>query len=173
VAAGPRLVDADGRPEVSFGAMLSPGAELAQAVRVRLSRSNSAFARRWIERRLARERLVDWVSGACLLVRRDAALAAGLFDEGYFLYEEDVDFCAALRARGGRILYTPAATITHLRGRAMQAAGSSTARAHYDSSHLAFYAKHRRGWLPLLRLWLAIRRRTPRRVSADVRRPDL
>ena len=66
------------------------------------------------------ERVVDWVSGACLLVRRDAVLAAGGFDERYFMYEEDVDLCAALRARGGRILFTPAAQVVHLRGRSVR-----------------------------------------------------
>jgi GT2 family glycosyltransferase len=157
VAAGPRLVDGDGRPEVSWGRMLSPLAELGQAIRVRVSRSENPLARRVIERRLARERVVDWVSGACLLVRRQAALDAGLLDERYFLYEEDVDFCAALRARGGRVLFTPAATVTHLRGRAMRATGAGVARAHYDRSHLAFYEKHRPGWARWLRLWQRLR----------------
>ena len=60
---------------------------------------------------------MDWVSGACLLVHRRDAEAVGLLDERYFLYTEDVDFCAAIRARGRRILFTPAAEITHLRGR--------------------------------------------------------
>ena len=52
---------------------------------------------------------MDWVSGACLLVRRADAEAVGLLDERFFLYTEDVDFCAALRARGRRVLFTPAA----------------------------------------------------------------
>ena len=50
---------------------------------------------------------VDWVSGAALLVRRDLTPRRGLLDERYFLYTEDVDFCAAIRARGRRILFTP------------------------------------------------------------------
>jgi GT2 family glycosyltransferase len=99
----------------------------------------------------------DWVSGACLLVRRDAAVAAGLLDERYFMYEEDVDFCAALRARGGRILFTPAAEVVHLRGRSIRRAGAGS--SHYDRSHLAFYEKHAPRWAPLLRLWLRIRGR--------------
>ncbi|MFI5177806.1 MAG: glycosyltransferase family 2 protein [Vicinamibacterales bacterium] len=158
VAAGPRLVDGEGRPEVSFGRMLSPAAEFVQRQRVRASRSRRAGARRRVERLLANEREVDWASAACLLVRRDAALAAGLFDERYFLYEEDVDFCAALRARGGRILFTPRATITHLGGRSARPADRDGA-THYDRSHLAFYEKHRPAWAPWLRLWLRLRGR--------------
>jgi GT2 family glycosyltransferase len=160
VAAGPRLVDAHGRPELSFGAMLTPLAELAQSLRGRVGAGTGAIGRRYLQRRTSRERRVDWVSGACLLVRRDAVMAAGGFDERYFMYEEDVDLCAALRARGGQILFTPAATITHLRGRSIQASGGTrrTPR-HYDLSHLAFYEKHAPRWAPWLRRWLRVRRR--------------
>jgi hypothetical protein len=158
-AAGPRLVDSHGRPEVSFGRMLSPGAELVQRLRVRASRHGGRLARQYVDRLVAREREVDWVSGACLLVRRAAAIDAGLFDERYFLYEEDVDFCAALRARGGRILFTPSATITHLGGRSGRPADGAGSAAHYDRSHLAFYEKHAPGWTPWLRAWLRLRGR--------------
>ena len=157
-AAGPRLVDRAGRPEVSFGRMLTPLTELAQLVRGRLAASPSRLAQRYIGRHVGREREVDWVSGACLLVRRTAAREAGLFDERYFMYEEDVDFCAALRARGGRILFTPAAEIVHARGRSV-ARAEAGAPALYDRSHVAFYAKHRPGWVPVLRAWLALRGR--------------
>ena len=157
-AAGPRLNDGAGRPEVSFGPMLSPLAEFAQRLRTRAAASGNPIVRGYVDRLVARERVVDWVSGACLLVRRDAGSAAGWFDERYFLYEEDVDFCAALRARGGRILFTPRAEIVHLRGRSRRAAGAP-ADAAYDASHLAFYEKHAPGWLPALRWWLKMRGR--------------
>jgi hypothetical protein len=158
VAAGPRLVDGRGRPEVSFGRMLSPWTELQQARLVRAAAASTPSARRRIARHVSRERFVDWVTGACLLVRREAALAAGLLDERYFMYEEDVDFCAALRARGGRILFTPHAEVTHLRGRSVGQAGGSASK-HYDRSHVVFYEKHAPRWAPLLRLWLRLRRR--------------
>jgi len=161
VAAGPLLVDGEGQPEVSFGPMLSPTGELRQRLRVGLARSRHIVARALIARLVGRERRVDWVSGGCLLVRRQAALEAGLLDERYFLYEEDVDFCAALRAAGGSILFTPRARVVHLRGRSVKGAGQAPT-AHYDRSHLAFYQKHHPRWVPILRWWLQVRGRNVR-----------
>jgi GT2 family glycosyltransferase len=74
------------------------------------------------------------------------------------MYEEDVDACAALRAEGGRILFTPLAEIIHLRGLSV-ARAARTGPSAYDRSHLAFYAKHRPRWVPLLRLWQRVRGR--------------
>jgi hypothetical protein len=160
-AAGPRLIDGEGRPEISFGPMLSPLGEWRQRRRVRAASRDDAASQRRTARLVTTEHEVDWVSGACLLVRRPAAEAAGLFDERYFMYEEDVDFCAALRARGGRILFTPAAEVVHLRGRSVRASGA-TRSPHYDRSHLAFYDKHLPFWAPWLRWWLRVRGRSPR-----------
>lgn len=160
-AAGPRLVDGAGAPELSFGPMISPLGELRQKLLTSLYRRRVAWAVSRVERLTREEHGVDWVSGACLLVRRAAAEAAGLLDERYFLYTEDVDFCAALRARGHRILYTPAATVVHLRGRSRAAAGSA-ADAAYRRSQLAFYRKHHPGWAPLLRLYLRLKGQLPR-----------
>jgi N-acetylglucosaminyl-diphospho-decaprenol L-rhamnosyltransferase len=157
-AAGPRLVDSRGRPEVSYGRMLSPWTELVQGLKVALSHRDAAWSRRYVDSLTAHERFVDWVSGACLLVRRTAFEAAGLFDERYFMYEEDVDACAAIRTKGGRVLFTPRAEVVHLRGRSAAGARQAGPSA-YDRSHLAFYAKHRPRWVPLLRLWQRLRAR--------------
>ena len=157
-AAGPRLADEDGRPELSFGAMITPLAELRQKRLVTAAARGEAWALAEIARRTSEAGSPDWVSGACLLVRRRDAEAAGLLDERYFMYLEDVDFCAALRAPGRRILFTPAVTVTHLRGRSRAAAPAATSR-HYRDSQRAFYAKHHPIWLPVLRvyLWLTAR----------------
>ncbi|NQW05632.1 MAG: glycosyltransferase family 2 protein [Acidobacteria bacterium] len=161
VVAGPRLVDGTGRPEISWGPMLSPLGEARQLFRVRLAASRASWAQRSVERLLSREREVDWVSGACLLVRRAAAESAGLLDERFFMYEEDVDFCAAIRANGGTVVYTPAAHVVHLRGRSVAAAGRPVA-PWYDRSHVLFYEKHAPRWAPVLRIWLATRGRAIR-----------
>jgi N-acetylglucosaminyl-diphospho-decaprenol L-rhamnosyltransferase len=156
-AAGPRLIDASGRPEISFGSMLTPWTEFVQARRQRRARRGTPADLRWASMLTRVERVVDWVTGACLLVRRDAALAAGLLDERFFMYEEDVDFCAALRARGGRVLFTPTAEVIHLGGRSWPSPGAG--REHYDRSHLAFYRKHAPGWAPWLQAWQRLRGR--------------
>ena len=161
-AAGPKLVDGAGRPEVSFGSMLTPWTEFIQRRRVRMASQATARAMRQVELLIARERFVDWVSGACLLLRRADAEAAGFFDERYFMYEEDVDLCAAIRSRGGRVLFTPAAHVIHLRGRSVARMDARAGPTNYDRSHLAFYEKHAPAWAPWLRLWLRLRGRTIR-----------
>lgn len=158
--AGPRLVDGQGRPELSFGPMISPLAELRQKLVMALHQRRFPPVSRWVERATRRERWVDWVSGAALLVWRADAEAVGLFDERYFIYTEDVDFCAAIRRRGRAILFTPAATITHLRGRS-RATAPVAANAAYRRSQIAFYAKHHPQWVPLLRAYLRLRGQLP------------
>lgn len=159
-AAGPRLVDANGRVELSFGPMIGPLAELRQKTMRRLHERGFTSASLWVDRITSREHFVDWVSGAALLVYRQDAEAVGLLDERYFLYTEDVDFCAALRARGRQILFTPAAQITHLRGRS-RASAPEQMNAAYRRSQLAFYAKHHPKWVPLLKLYLRMKGEFP------------
>ncbi|HTK29235.1 MAG TPA: glycosyltransferase family 2 protein [Vicinamibacterales bacterium] len=145
---GPRLVDAQGRAELSFGRMIGPWNELRQK---RLARSPA------VEPLTRVEQFPDWVSGACLLVRRADADAVGLIDERFFMYTEDVDFCAAIRAAGRKILFTPEVQVVHLVGRSAATAPRATRDA-YHQSRLAFYRKHHPLWVPALRLWQAMQR---------------
>lgn len=158
--AGPRLVDGEGRPELSFGPMISPLAELRQKVVRSLHAREFRPVSRWVDRVTRKERYVDWVSGACLLVRRDVAEAVGLLDQRFFLYTEDVDFCASVRAQGWRVLFTPAAEIVHLRGRSRSTVAGAMNDA-YRRSQLAFYAKHSPRWEPILRAFLRLKGQLP------------
>jgi GT2 family glycosyltransferase len=157
---GPRLVDEQGRAELSFGAMMSPMHELRQKWLTLGHAHGWPLVSAYVERIVRRPGEPDWVSGACLCVRRRDATHAGLLDERFFLYAEDVDFCAALRARGRRILFVPAAEVVHLRGRSRVSVRQASEQA-YRSSQLAFYAKHHSAWAPLLRAYLRLRGRYP------------
>jgi GT2 family glycosyltransferase len=151
---GPRLVDASGSPELSYGRMIGPLNELRQKAIVRFA------GRERLEAMTSVTREVDWVSAACLLVRRRDAEAAGLLDERYFMYCEDVDFCAAVRAAGGRVYFAPSAQIVHLRGRSGASSPAATGRG-YRRSQLAFYDKHHPTWAPFLRVYLGLRGKLP------------
>jgi GT2 family glycosyltransferase len=150
-AIGPRLVDAHGRAELSFGPMISPLNEWRQRRLVRGLASNAPAVAARVEALTRQEQRPDWVTGACLLVRRADAESVGLLDDRFFMYTEDVDFCASLRARGRAILFTPDVEVTHLRGRSAASAPAAT-RAAYERSHLAFYRKHHPVLAPLLAL---------------------
>ena len=114
---GPRLLNADGT--------LYPSArtfpDLVDAIGhglLGMVAPGNRFTRRyrlldWDHRQPAR---VDWVSGACFLVRREAWDAVGGFDPAYFMYMEDVDLCWRLGRAGWGVGYEPAAEVTHVQG---------------------------------------------------------
>jgi hypothetical protein len=140
-AAGPRTVGPDGAVEVSFGPALTPLAEWRQRRLVRAVKRREPAALREAEARAGSEREADWVSGACLLARREAFDSVGGFDEGFFLYEEDVDLCLRLRRAGWGVLFTPAAQVVHHLGRSMET-DAARARLEYHRSHVRYYRKH-------------------------------
>ena len=90
-----------------------------------------------------------------MLARRADLDAVGLLDERFFLYTEDVDLCASVRARGRLVRFTPAAEVIHLRGRSVRRDPAAAERA-YLESRIAFYAKHHPRWTNWLRAYLRL-----------------
>jgi GT2 family glycosyltransferase/glycosyltransferase involved in cell wall biosynthesis len=62
-------------------------------------------------------RKVDWVSGACMVIRRKAFQDVGGFDERFFLYWEDTDLCRRIRHAGWKVIYFPEAKVLHTVGK--------------------------------------------------------
>lgn len=89
-----------------------------------------------------REMAVDVVSGCCLLVPRRVLDEVGAFDEEYWMYGEEADLCERIRARGYRVVYTPAATVVHLGGATTQD-HSMQWRLLVERNRRLFFAKHR------------------------------
>jgi hypothetical protein len=139
---GPRTVGSDGGPQVSFGPRLSILNELAQRQLVRGVRAGWPPALRRAQAISSRPGEPAWVSGSCMLARREALEAVGYFDEAFFLYEEDVDLCLRVRRAGFKVAFVPEALVVHHLGRSM-ATDPERARFEYHRSHLLLYRKHK------------------------------
>jgi N-acetylglucosaminyl-diphospho-decaprenol L-rhamnosyltransferase len=104
---------------------------------------------------------VDWVSGACMLLRREAYEAVGRFDAGYFMYFEEMDFCLRLARAGWRVVYDPGAEVTHILGGSTRSAPYRKVWNHHRSA-LRFYRRRYAGdprllLLPVVALFLLAR----------------
>ena len=159
-AVGPRLVNLRGQIELSFGRMISPWNEARQKLLTLGTTKQLSLFTTWLKQKAHTSHYPDWVSGACMLVKRRDGDAVGWLNERYFLYTEDVDFCAALRASGRRILFTPTAEIVHI-GRQSGLKTPLATRHLYRKSHLAFYAKHHPRWHTPLHWLLRLRQQLP------------
>ncbi|MFN8176555.1 MAG: glycosyltransferase [bacterium] len=80
-------------------------------------------------------REVDWMLGACLMVRREAITDVGLMDERFFMYFEDVDWCYRMKQHGWKVVYVPDARMRHLHRRESAGGGLFNPRlfAHLNS----------------------------------------
>jgi len=125
-AMGPQLFDGNGKPEMGY--------------RMRLDR--------WAAKTGPAEGdlCVEFLSGACMLIRRDALQHISGFDEDFFLYQEDHDLCLRLSQQCGALVLIPSATATHLSRRS--SGGKHRYRAeyvrgyHHIQSKFIFEKKH-------------------------------
>jgi len=87
-------------------------------------------------------RPVDWAVGAAWLMRREAVLDVGPFDESFFMYVEDLEWCWRARARGWEVCFEPEAVVRHV-GNASGASryGGGRTRAYLHNTY-RFYRRH-------------------------------
>jgi N-acetylglucosaminyl-diphospho-decaprenol L-rhamnosyltransferase len=171
---GPRVLNPDGTVYASGRAFPSVKDAVGHAFLGTL-RPDNPFTRRYQlggwDRATARE--VDWVSGCCMLMPREALEAVGGFDEVFPLYGEELDMASRLRDAGWSVLYTPAVEVIH-------EIGVSTGRSRrmlviHSDSVFRYYRKHRaQGWrrLTLPFAWAALRLRAElESIRGKVTRP--
>ena len=116
--AGARLVSRDGELQYSgrmFHSIARDGFIQTGLSRIfPNSRLFAALDRTWADLTHAAE--VDWVTGAFMILRREALTVTGLFDRRFFLYYEEVDLCRRIKRAGFRVQYWPDIVVTHLGG---------------------------------------------------------
>ncbi len=141
-ALGCRQVDEWGRLQLTIGPRPSFVMELLRRAVQRRLDAGSAWVAAMLDRVLAKPRRVPWVAGSALVVRRREFAAVGGFDEGFFLYFEDIDFCLRLGRLGLMVYYDPSITLTHIRGASAETSPKIARRA-YRESQLRYWQKHR------------------------------
>jgi len=125
------------------------------------------------------ERDVDWVCGSFLMVRRACLDRVGLFDERFFVYDEDIDWCRRAWRAGWKVRFWPGVSMVHL-GSASQPFITDKTFMHFRS-HLSYVRKHHSwtlaalyyvvmvGRLTLAAAWQSLKWMTGRARFADVR----
>ncbi|MFN2218100.1 MAG: glycosyltransferase family 2 protein [Anaerolineae bacterium] len=84
---------------------------------------------------------VDWVVGACLLVRRQTYEQVGGLDEGFFMYSEELDWCRRIKAAGWEIVYLPTAAVIHHEGKSSEQVVPAR-HVYFQSSKVRYFRKH-------------------------------
>jgi N-acetylglucosaminyl-diphospho-decaprenol L-rhamnosyltransferase len=84
---------------------------------------------------------VDWLVGACLLVRRAAYEQVGGLDEGFFMYSEELDWCRRIKGAGWEVLYLPTARVIHHEGKSSEQVVPAR-HIHFQSSKVRYFRKH-------------------------------
>ncbi|PKO63376.1 MAG: dTDP-Rha--alpha-D-GlcNAc-pyrophosphate polyprenol alpha-3-L-rhamnosyltransferase [Betaproteobacteria bacterium HGW-Betaproteobacteria-17] len=98
---------------------------------------------------------VEAISGACMLVRREAVADVGLWDEAYFLHCEDLDWCMRFRRKGWKILFVPSARVTHALG-ACSKSRPVFVEWHKHKGMVRFYRKFFGHQYPGAVMWLVV-----------------
>lgn len=90
-------------------------------------------------------RIVPWVKGAAMAIRREAFNGVGGFDESFFMYFEDADLCYRMKKAGWEIHFAPVTTVVHVGGASTEQVRTSMAVRQIQSTDL-FYRRHSSRW---------------------------
>jgi N-acetylglucosaminyl-diphospho-decaprenol L-rhamnosyltransferase len=141
-AAAPRIIHEDGSLDFSQRRFPRLRSTYAQALFLHRVFPSAPWTDELVREPVAYESAgaPDWVSGACVMVRRDVLEEIGGFDEGFFLYCEDIDLCRRISGAGHTLMYTPEATVRHVGGASAPRAGLLPVLA---ASRIRYARKHR------------------------------
>jgi N-acetylglucosaminyl-diphospho-decaprenol L-rhamnosyltransferase len=167
-AFGPLIRETNGEVYPSARLLPSIGKGVGHAVVGRVWRDNPwTKAYRQSETTIV-ERTAGWLSGSCMLFRREAFDSVDGFDPRYFMYFEDVDLGDRLGRAGWQNVYVPAAEVTHIGGHATSRASEKMLAAHHASAYRYLADRHQGPeWKPVL---AAIKAGLKLRLKLETRR---
>lgn len=139
-AIGPKIFNPDGTFQISFWSFPGLFGEFVRKILNIFLRFH--FFRNFFDKIYNETKEVDWVTGACLLTRREVIEKVGVLDENFFMYFEDVDWCYRMKKVGWKIYYAPQAKIIHFSGKSMEKKKDEILDE-YHRSQIYFYKKYR------------------------------
>jgi N-acetylglucosaminyl-diphospho-decaprenol L-rhamnosyltransferase len=98
---------------------------------------------------------VDWLVGACLLVRREVIQQVGALDEGFFMYSEELDWCRRIKQAGWKVVYLPAAQVIHHIGKSSDQVAAQR-HIYFQTSKVRYFRKHRGALMAGVLRWLLL-----------------
>jgi N-acetylglucosaminyl-diphospho-decaprenol L-rhamnosyltransferase len=99
---------------------------------------------------------VDWINGSAMFTRREVYEKLGGFDEGFFMYSEELDWCRRIKEAGWKIVYLPTAQITHYEGKSSEQAAARR-DIYFNSSKIRYFRKYRGAFIAeILRAFLLL-----------------
>ena len=142
-ALGPRLLNTDGSPQSSRRRFPTFSTALVESTIVQEWWEDNRVLRRYYMSDTADDAVqrVDWVVGACLLVRREAYEQVGGLDEGFFMYSEELDWCRRIKAAGWDVVYFPTATVIHHEGKSSEQVVPAR-HIYFQNSKVRYFRKH-------------------------------
>ena len=130
---GPRLLNNDGSTYPSARAFPGIRIGIGHALLGDLWKTNPWTTRYLGTQEGSKPRIVDWLSGACLMIREETFTSIDGFDEGYFMFVEDVDLCFRAKKEGWRSLFVPDAVLTHSGAHSTGPRMAEMVKAHHQS----------------------------------------
>jgi len=138
---GPKILYDDGTLQLSCGKVPCLHCAIFEAFRLWMISKQLFGEYRYRTWDHSEERDVGWVSGACLMIRRNLFEEVGGFDENFFLYDEDADLCLRVQRHGYRVVYFPKVNIIHLGARSSKRVRSHALSRGYRSK-LYYFREH-------------------------------
>jgi N-acetylglucosaminyl-diphospho-decaprenol L-rhamnosyltransferase len=154
---GPRILESSGEYYPSARSFPSLRAGAGHAVFARIWPANPWSARYHTKVWLAEETTrSDWLSGACLLVRREAFAQISGFDHRFFMYFEDVDLGRRLTQAGWTNYFVPSAAVVHSGAASTSQNSKQMTRVHHESAYKYLSSKYTRWYFAPVRIALRV-----------------
>lgn len=142
-ALGPCLLDPQGRIQSSRRRFPTVVTGFVESTMFQPCFQNSSLLRRYycLDVPSQEEQEVDWVVGACLLLRREAWDVAGSLDENIFMYSEELDWCRRCKSKGWKVIYLPSARVIHYEAQSSNQV-SALRHIYFNSSKVYYFRKY-------------------------------